>query len=70
MKKMSMYETCPYCGKSILTGNPVREPVFEVKTKRKSVSYVHYDCYEKNKHKVRNKYDGYRISDQDTKRFI
>lgn len=49
MKKMSMYETCPYCGKSILTRNPVREPVFEVKTKRKSVSYVHYACYEKNK---------------------
>ena len=42
---MMIYETCPYCGKSIFTN----DKTFEVKTKRKTIIYVHWSCYEKNK---------------------
>lgn len=46
--KLKVYYDCPYCGKSTL----LSKDVFEVKTRRKSISFVHYSCYEKNKRGV------------------
>lgn len=45
--KVKVYDDCPYCGQSTLLCNG--NEAFEVKTRRKSVSFVHYACYEKNK---------------------